>query len=40
MSWGRHSLKMGGGYTWRTMDAQYSNPTNGDAHVLDGSYCF
>ena len=29
--WGRHSLKVGGGYTWRTMDAQYSNPTNGDA---------
>jgi hypothetical protein len=29
--WGRHSLKMGAGYTWRTMDAQYSNPTNGDA---------
>lgn len=29
--WGRHSIKMGGGYTWRTMDAQYSNPTNGDA---------
>ena len=28
--WGRHSLKMGGGYTWREMDAQYSNPTNGD----------
>lgn len=28
--WGRHSLKMGGGYTYRAMDAQYSNPTNGD----------
>jgi hypothetical protein len=28
---GRHSLKFGGGYTWRNMDAQYSNPTNGDA---------
>jgi hypothetical protein len=28
---GRHSVKIGGGYTWRTMDAQYSNPTNGDA---------
>ncbi len=27
---GRHSLKFGGGYNWRTMDAQYSNPTNGD----------
>lgn len=27
---GRHSLKFGGGYTWRTMDAQYANPTNGD----------
>ena len=27
---GRHSLKFGGGYSWRTMDAQYSNPTNGD----------
>lgn len=31
MIWGRHSVKMGGGYTWRNMDAQYSNPTNGDA---------
>jgi hypothetical protein len=29
--WGRHQLKFGGGYTWRSMDAQYSNPTNGDA---------
>ncbi len=28
---GRHSLKMGGGYTNRAMDAAYSNPTNGDA---------
>ncbi|MGH9628119.1 MAG: TonB-dependent receptor domain-containing protein, partial [Bryobacteraceae bacterium] len=28
---GRHSLKLGGGYTWRNMDAQYSNPTNGNA---------
>jgi hypothetical protein len=28
---GRHSFKMGGGYTWRAMDAAYSNPTNGDA---------
>jgi Carboxypeptidase regulatory-like domain/TonB-dependent Receptor Plug Domain len=28
---GRHSVKVGGGYTWRTMDAQYSNPTNGNA---------
>lgn len=27
--WGRHSLKMGGGYTRRAMDAQYSNPTDG-----------
>ncbi|MEX2264922.1 MAG: TonB-dependent receptor [Bryobacteraceae bacterium] len=27
---GRHSFKMGGGYTWRNMDAQYSNPTNGN----------
>ncbi len=29
--WGRHSMKFGGGYVWRNMDAQYSNPTNGDA---------
>lgn len=28
---GRHSFKMGGGYTKRAMDAQYSNPTNGNA---------
>jgi hypothetical protein len=28
---GRHSLKMGGGFTWRAMDAAYSNPTNGNA---------
>lgn len=28
--WGRHSLKMGGGYAYRGMDAQYANPTNGD----------
>jgi hypothetical protein len=28
---GRHNMKMGGGYTWRNMDAAYSNPTNGDA---------
>ncbi|HYO80687.1 MAG TPA: carboxypeptidase-like regulatory domain-containing protein, partial [Bryobacteraceae bacterium] len=28
---GRHSLKIGGGYTWRSMEAQYSNPTNGNA---------
>jgi hypothetical protein len=28
---GRHSLKFGGGYTRRSMDAQYSNPTNGTA---------
>jgi hypothetical protein len=28
---GRHNMKMGGGYTWRNMDASYSNPTNGDA---------
>ena len=28
---GRHNMKMGGGYTWRQMDAAYSNPTNGDA---------
>ena len=28
---GRHSFRMGGGFTWRSMDAQYSNPTNGDA---------
>jgi len=28
---GRHSLKFGGGYTARAMDASYSNPTNGDA---------
>jgi hypothetical protein len=28
---GRHSLKMGGGYTRRATDAQYSNPTNGNA---------
>lgn len=27
---GRHSLKMGGSYTYRSMDAQYANPTNGD----------
>jgi hypothetical protein len=25
----RHSFKMGGGFTWRNTDAQYSNPTNG-----------
>ena len=24
-------MKFGGGYTKRAMDAQYSNPTNGDA---------
>ncbi len=29
---GRHNLKMGGGYTWRNMDAAYANPTNGDAN--------
>lgn len=28
---GRHNLKMGGGFTARSMDAAYSNPTNGDA---------
>ncbi|HYZ87363.1 MAG TPA: TonB-dependent receptor [Bryobacteraceae bacterium] len=28
--WGRHALKGGGGFSWRSMDAQYSNPTNGD----------
>lgn len=28
---GRHALKFGGGYTRRSMDAQYSNPTNGNA---------
>jgi len=28
---GRHSMRFGGGYTYRAMDAQYSNPTNGDA---------
>ncbi len=28
---GRHSLKFGGGFTRRAMDAQYSNPTNGNA---------
>jgi len=28
---GRHSLKFGGGFTKRAMDAQYANPTNGDA---------
>jgi hypothetical protein len=28
---GRHNMKMGGGYTWRNMDAAYSNPTNGNA---------
>jgi hypothetical protein len=28
---GRHSFKFGAGYTWRAMDAQYSNPTNGNA---------
>jgi hypothetical protein len=28
---GRHSFKMGGGFTKRATDAQYSNPTNGDA---------
>lgn len=28
---GRHSMKMGGSYTKRAMDASYSNPTNGDA---------
>ena len=28
---GRHSWKMGGGFSWRNMDAQYSNPTNGNA---------
>jgi hypothetical protein len=28
---GRHSLRMGGGFNWRAMDAQYSNPTNGNA---------
>ena len=28
---GRHSFKMGGGYTARATNAQYSNPTNGDA---------
>ncbi len=28
---GRHNMKMGGGYTWRNMDASYANPTNGDA---------
>ncbi len=27
---GRHSFKMGGGYTRRATDAQYSNPTNGN----------
>ena len=27
---GRHSVKFGGGYNWRSLDAQYSNPTNGD----------
>lgn len=31
---GRHSFKMGGGYTKRAMDAQYSNPTNGDAQFF------
>ncbi len=31
MVMGRHSFKMGGGFTWRAMDAAYSNPTNGDA---------
>lgn len=31
MNIGRHALKFGGGYTWRAMDAAYSNPTNGDA---------
>ncbi|PYV08655.1 MAG: hypothetical protein DMG07_25210, partial [Acidobacteria bacterium] len=25
----RHSFQMGGGFTWRSMNAQYSNPTNG-----------
>ena len=28
---GRHSIRYGGGFTWRAMDAQYSNPTNGTA---------
>ena len=28
---GRHSMRFGGGYTWRSMDAQYANPTNGEA---------
>ena len=28
---GRHSMRFGGGFTKRAMDAQYSNPTNGDA---------
>jgi hypothetical protein len=28
---GRHSMRFGGGYVNRAMDAQYSNPTNGDA---------
>lgn len=28
---GRHSFKMGGGFTKRAMDAAYSNPTNGNA---------
>ncbi|MBL0155859.1 MAG: carboxypeptidase regulatory-like domain-containing protein [Bryobacterales bacterium] len=28
---GRHNMKMGGGYTWRNMDAAYANPTNGNA---------
>ena len=28
---GRHSFKMGGGYTHRDFDAQFSNPTNGGA---------
>lgn len=31
---GRHSFKMGGGYTKRSMNAQYSNPTNGDAQFF------
>jgi hypothetical protein len=28
---GRHSFRFGGGYTWRETDAQYANPTNGNA---------
>ena len=29
---GRHSLKFGGGYTRREMDAFFANPTNGNAN--------